>query len=511
MQGVSDTPADPDHHVRLLVNGFPVGDDSWDGRAARSLEADLPPGVLHEGDNVLAVENVGDTAASNSMVLLDRFSLRYPRLLLSEAGSFEAGFTLTGTAEVAGLGPPALLVDLTDPVPRWLTGAEGSPIGLAFRVEPGHRCLAIRTPLAPEVRKPLASDLRDEANRADYLAIGPRELLDAAQGLLQARRDQGLATRAVAIEEVFQEFGYGEATPQAVKDFIAYAYHHWQAPSPRYVLLLGDATYDPKDYLKTGAKNQVPPFTLKTTYLWTASDPAYAAVNGDDLLPDLALGRLPARSVAEATTLVDKILAWESSGQSLDGRAVLVADDPDIAGDFEADADQIAATELAGRAVGKIYYSQLLGGTRPAIVSAFDRGASLLSYLGHGGINLWATENLFNNLDVASLAPQPEQPLLMTMNCLNGYFHFPSLNSLSEEIVKAEGRGAVAAFSPSGLSLDGPAHLYHRALLRQIASGTHDRLGDALLAAQQDYASTGALPELLDLYLLLGDPALKLR
>ena len=43
------------------------------------------------------------------------------------------------------------------------------------------------------------------------------------------------------------------------------------------------------------------------------------------------------------------------------------------------------------------------------------------------------------------------------MNCLNGYFHFPFFNSLAEELAKAEGRGAIAAFSPSGLSLNGPA------------------------------------------------------
>jgi hypothetical protein len=77
----------------------------------------------------------------------------------------------------------------------------------------------------------------------------------------------------------------------------------------------------------------------------------------------------------------------------------------------------------------------------------------------------------------------------------------------------AEGAGAgvVAAFSPSGLSLDGPAHEYHRALVSELVSGGHARLGDAILAAQRDYAETGLLPELLEVYQLLGDPAMRLR
>lgn len=122
-----------------------------------------------------------------------------------------------------------------------------------------------------------------------------------------------------------------------------------------------------------------------------------------------------------------------------------------------------------------------------------------------------AQENIFNRFQVDSLAPQAQQPLLLTMNCLNGYFTFPYFNSLSEELVKAEGKGVIAAFSPSGLSLNEPAHLYHKTLLSELTSGEHRRLGDAALAAQGVYADTGAFPELLSIYHLFGDPAMELR
>ena len=77
--------------------------------------------------------------------------------------------------------------------------------------------------------------------------------------------------------------------------------------------------------------------------------------------------------------------------------------------------------------------------------------------------------------------------------------------------MKAEGKGAVAAFSPSGLSLDEAAHVYHQALLVELGSNRHSRLGDALLAAQSAYANGGAFPELLAIYHLFGDPAQKIR
>jgi len=160
----------------------------------------------------------------------------------------------------------------------------------------------------------------------------------------------------------------------------------------------------------------------------------------------------------------------------------------------------------------KIYLSELgAAATRSAIIEAFDRGASLISYMGHGAIHLWANENLLNIWQVPSLSPQSQQPILLTMNCLNGYFHFPYFNSLSEELLKAEGKGVIAAFSPSGFSLNDPAHRFHQVLLEEMVNGGHVRLGDAVLAGQAAYSETGAFPELLSIYHLLGDPALALR
>jgi hypothetical protein len=188
-----------------------------------------------------------------------------------------------------------------------------------------------------------------------------------------------------------------------------------------------------------------------------------------------------------------------------------VADNPDAGGDFEADVADLASGPLAGRSPQVLRLGELGAGTRPAIQAALDSGLSLMSYVGHGGAAVWASENVWNSWDAASLQAQSRQPLLLTLNCLNGYFVAPNFDSLTESMLKAEGRGAIAGFSPSGLSLDGPAHAYHKALLAEIEGGTHERLGDAVLAAQKAYAQSGLMPELLTVYQLLGDPAMRIR
>ncbi len=512
LQGGTDLSANPDHHVRVGINGHVVGEASWDGMKPQQIEADVPPGVLIDGTNQVEIDSVGDTGAAYSQVFLDSFELRVARLAAAEAGSFEGSFALSGAAEIRGLPLGSAFVDTTDAAARWLQDARPTALGASVRVEAGRRLLAASPGalLHPEVRVARPAVLSGTRLRADYVVLGPREFLAAAQPLLELRQRQGLETMAVAVEDVYDEFGFGEAHPEAVKAFLEHAFQSWER-GPRYVLLLGDATYDWKGALHTGNVNRIPPYMVQDMYLRTASDPAYAAVNGDDTLPDFAIGRLPAQTLAEAQTLVQKVVDWETAGFDLSGRAVLVSDNADAAGDFERDSEHVASTLFADRPLERVYLSQLGSGMRPAIAAAFDAGAGLMSYMGHGGIAIWASENVWNDWDVPNLAPQGEQPFVLAMDCLNGYFIHPSVNALGEALVKAEGRGAIGVLAPSSLSVHWAAAVYNEVLLRELTSGRHARLGDAILAAQAAYLESGARPELLQSYQLLADPALRLR
>lgn len=513
LQGGSDLKLDPDHHVRALLNGVLVGEVRWDGLVGGGLEASFDANLLVPGTNTLRLENVDTTGALDSVVYLNRIALDYPREATAEAGRLEIRAATSGEVRAAGLGAGARLVDVSESVPKWLVGVE-SDTELLFAAGAGksYQLVSAASVPAPQVRGVAAAGLRDATLQADWLVIAPQELMPAAEPLVRHREGQGLASRAVSLEQIQDEFGHGERSPQMIRDFLAYAYHHWAQPSVRYVLLLGDATYDPKEYLTTASRRDlVPTQQVKSMFLWTASDPWFAAVNGEDAIPDLALGRLTAGTLAEAEAVVAKLIAFEASGQSLSGKAVLVADNPDVAGDFEANANDIAGL-LVPREVQRIYLSQLgAAGAKAAVLGAFDAGAALVSYVGHGSQGLWASEGILRSTDVALLKPQAQQPLVLTMTCSNGYFLSPGLNALSERLVLAGDKGAIGAFSPSGLSLDDAAHLYHRALVQQLQGGRHERIGDLVLQAQKDYADTGAFPELLALYHLFADPALRVR
>ena len=514
LQGASDAGQGGEHHLSFSWNGVPLGETTFEGMHPHVFEGTLGASSLLEGTNTLTLVNVGDTGVI-SRVFLDRLEIDYPETSALRGGRFSGEWTEEGVAEVALSDPggSTLALDVTDPgSPVWLSGLQPGAGSVLLQVSPGRRH-AIVAPdglLRPRVSHPVETGLRDTRNQADYVLVAPRAFMDAAQPLLLRRESQGLATYAASLEDIAQDFGGGAPSAEAIRDFLAFAFHSWQQPSPRYVLLLGDASFDPRNFTGFDQGAPLPALWAKTSYLWTASDPALAAVNGEDLLPDLALGRLPATNLAQAHALVEKVLDWEDAGYGLSAQATLVADNPDEAGDFEADIADIEQSFLAPRNPQSLLVRTLGASTRPAILEAMNGGLSLLSYVGHGGSAVWASENVLNSFDPPALLAQPQQPFMLTMNCLNGYFVQPNLDSLAEAFLKAEGRGTIAAFSPSGLSLDAPAHVFHRALVNEIVNGSHERLGDAVLAAQQAYALSGHMPELLGVYNLLGDPAMKI-
>jgi hypothetical protein len=125
----------------------------------------------------------------------------------------------------------------------------------------------------------------DATTQADYIVIAPGTFLEAAERLRARRESQGLSTLAVSLETIAERFGRGQASAEAIQAFLAYSFHHLAPPSPRYVLLLGGSTYDPRNFSGHSRPSPLPPLVVKTSYLWTVSDPTLAAVNGTTGFP----------------------------------------------------------------------------------------------------------------------------------------------------------------------------------------------------------------------------------
>ena len=114
------------------------------------------------------------------------------------------------------------------------------------------------------------------------MIISHGNFMESLAALKTHRESQGLSVALIDVEDIYDEFSYGTKTPQAIKDFLTRASTSWQTP-PRFVLLVGDASFDPRNYLGLGNQDFLPTkFSIRRTWRpprmtgsWTSMETVY--------------------------------------------------------------------------------------------------------------------------------------------------------------------------------------------------------------------------------------------
>jgi len=254
-----------------------------------------------------------------------------------------------------------------------------------------------------------------------------------------------------------------------------------------------------------------------------AADNRYGDLVGSDHLPEVAVGRIPVRSEAELEAWLDKLAAYEAGGTpDWAGQTVLVSDATDRGASFAGDSDRLAAMVPAPQATVTIDAGALgFAAARAQLLATWNGGAGMVNYYGHGALDRLASGGLLASGDVATLSNGSKLPLLTAMTCtINRLGTVASgtgiFSSLGEELVRASGRGAIAVLAPSGVVAHDDSAQLAQAIYARTGIRAELRLGDWVRAAYGDYArlaaepSAGLDPALLDLYVLLGDPSMRL-
>ncbi len=516
----------PDHHTRLTLNGTVIGDFLWDGQTEYVLQTDLPQSLLRDGSNALSAVEVADTGAPYDVVYVNDFDLSYRRLFAASSGSLRFGTGDKTDYLIGGFTASGLcLYDVTDPDrPKRIVDFVESGAG-PFSVAFGRRDLGERRYQAaaaaaiphPPLEADEPSDLDDPSRQIDYIIVTPPLFAAAAAPLAAFREAQGLAVESFLIGDIYDTFSFGDLDPAAIRRFLAFAYGHWTAPAPAYVLLVGGGHYDYRNYLSTGRPNHLPPHLFESESMETASDNWFACVSGDDPVPDLALGRLCVRTAEEAEDFVQKIIDYEngSSGLPWQTRILMAADNPDSGGDFPADSDTLIATSIPIPYAADKAYLPTLGtfGTQTAILGAINGGRLIVNYLGHGASDRWAVENIFSNSSFSNLSNTSAWPFMSTMTCLNGYWcdaAFSTATCLAEKMTNGAGKGMVAALSPSGFCLNSVSRRLAAFFLQDMLVSGNKEVGSAVAESKAALAGLGSFEE-IELYHLFGDPALRLK
>ncbi len=523
------------HHVRLGIGDHELADMAFAAHTYTVFTATVPPGLLADGAVPFTFAVGPNVTLGTEDLFLNGLSLTYTRTLTAVDGRLDETVSLPeeSNVRVNGLtGQEIHVWDLDDGGARAISlrgSMEGD--GLVLGLTAGDHHLVVATEeglLRPRITGYTPVDYRHVNEGADEIIIAHQAVWEAAQRLAAYRRGQGYRVAVVDVDTLYDEFGWGWYHPEAIRAFLAYAYRYWPRPAPRYVLLFGDGHWNfkglnPERYSPITA-NLVPPYLA-----WVDPyqgevpvDIAYGMVEGNDPIPEMIVGRIPVGNAREAQAVVDKIVAYEQGdwwGVPAARRLLFVADNPDVAGDFPALAEELVQAHAPPWAeVRRIYLGEMYASAETArqiMLSLVNEGVFLLVFQGHGAVNRWTNEGVWRAEYVADLDNRTVWPVVVTFNCLDGYYAYPGYKgkpyeAIAELMLRREATGSIAAWSPAGLGTPYTQQTLAHAFLTELFSGNHAHLGDAVHAARLAFYRQAGDSEIFFTQTLFGDPLLRL-
>ena len=496
--GVTDWPGDaPDHHLIVKVNGQQLDEAWFDGSVDASRTLVLPQGLAQATGNTLTLIAPGDTGYQYDIQALDNFSVQYPRHTQAYEGAWRGEPSSDAKTLITGfqgesvawrnaqrrIGAEQLVVNGQGP---WIAADSRAIHHPTLQVD-------IPTPVAEPTAKAV-----------DYLIISHPLFVDssAMTDLVALQQGRGYRTAVVDVDTIYAAYSDFEVSADAISRYLKQA-------KPRFALLVGGDSYDYHDYLKLASQSFMP-----THYAQTVAPVTYAPADGqyvdynNDGKPQAALGRLPARTVAELTQVVAKI-----KDHVPPTHAVLGAGPSDGGSHQFAAISEGYAAQLPSTWTRQLVAVDDLGLTdaKTTLKTELNQGDALVSYMGHSSYAMWGL-NASGILLSATEARQLSNatPLLVTQwGCWNTYFVNPKQDTMANAFL-FQSHGAVAVLGATALSDINVLSGLGNAFFKQLGQST--TLGEALQAAQRTYLNQNpAAASKLRGFALLGDPAAEVR
>jgi len=247
--------------------------------------------------------------------------------------------------------------------------------------------------------------------------------------------------------------------------------------------------------------------------------PRLALLTGGDYIPELAIGRLPARTKTEISIMVNKTMQTINNPNQIWENSILM-----IAG-YE-DKFRIQTEELIPNIVEKGFFPKRMfidqysengpfWGTTDTLLAYLETGLSYINFFGHGGGAVWGDRSLFTLGNLDDLSNGNRTPFVTSMTCFTGDILNP--NSLGIKMVGDANGGAYGWLGSSGLGWIINDYLLLQPIHERLFASNSEPMpiGKLINEAKMDYFFTNIIfPDIaitqLFQFNLIGDPAMLL-
>lgn len=374
----------------------------------------------------------------------------------------------------------------------------------------------------------LVRDLHNTSNRSDYMIVAPSELLNSSIKIAEHKKAIGafLNPTVVATEDIYREFSGGVPDPTAIRNFMTFAFHHWQLPlngdeNLKYLLLVGTGHSDYKG-IHSSNKNFIYPYIWRGSQHRPVVEDFFGYVTPGDTpesLPRIAVGRLLATSETDVDNFLKKLKYMESdSGDYSEwrNRYLFVSDDDRQQNTIEghdmyhtSQSDDVADKLINLRPTAHIqkvnlFEYELNGvekrGAKIDLINRINDGVSLVNFFGHGGFASMTDEGIFGVEDVNVLSNEDRYLLFLAFSCSVGFFDQPGKECIAGKMVTSKNNGAHTAIASTRASYATYNVPFAKNLYRKLFdSEKSSSIGEAYLDAKKQEKQSS--------YAIFGDPS----
>lgn len=505
---------DMDHKINFAINGTRLGFDEFDGITARSIQFPIQISQL-QNINEINIELPASTINGLDLISLESISLTYPSKFIASENylAFEMdqhNFSVTGFSEksiqIFALQNSEIVKLKKFKIKRSNNGLKAEFSGLSGSNK--YFVMTAQSVLVPELKLSLSKAV--ELVPTEHLIISHVDFIGSElQTYASATRHN---YRIVDVENIYNRYSHKIASGEAIKQFIQEMANNSDLKS---VLLVGGDSYDYKNYLGLNAISFVPTIYRETDDLikYSAVDALYGDAN-DDGIPEVAIGRLPVRTLEELKTIIEKSFQYMDQSNNLS--AVLAADNSETYDSYNFSASSNALADQfinANWTVEKSYLDDIsIEAARNVLIDEMNSGVRLAMYTGHSSSKRWAFEGMFRNSDVNNLINENNPFGIVQWGCWNTYFVHPEEDSLGHAFMLSGNKGAAFVVGASTLTNAGEESRFS-SLFNIYMLAEDLTIGEALTHAKYEYnqESNQLHKDILWGISLLGDPVIKIN
>lgn len=497
--------------------------------------ADYDTSTFYVTNPQLSLEIEYNKPNDSSLAWLDFFSLNFKRDLIFEGPQMAfRDINTIGPAvnvsrfEIENATDSLLIWNITDPL---------NPLRVNYEFESGAAIFVLETDsllefiafendffISPEFIDQIPNQNLHGAQPPDMILISAPKFLAQANELAEFRNsNDGLEVLVTTPELIYNEFSSGTQDVTAIRDFVKYMVEKATIDPPRFLLLFGDGSFDYLDRIENNT-NFVPVWesvqSLNPINSYCTDD--YFGSLDENYSVEIATGRLPVKTVSEANAVVQKIMNYSISIQSVGiwrNEICIIADDEDSNLHFS-DAEEI--TEIIDTAdhtfnINKIYldaYHQQINGNgqqvypdvNEAITQKINEGVLMISYVGHGSPFALAHEKVLTEADIENWDNPDFYPCMVCVTASFGRFDDPDIFSLGEKSLLIENKGMAAVFSTVRATYAGANMALLKNFYWTFLNNPNLEIGEVGRLAKNQ---TGSIENSAK-FILFGDPSMKL-